>query len=229
MAEEAIFLNSGPLFSGERLESLEDTPEWQDDEAAHRAHDSIRKAFEKHATLLAGGPTLDETRFHMIAPTLHALGFAHSVFERVDIGGGQNMRVDYVLFPNGAAFKEAQPSRGTPGFFRTATGIAKAVKWNATLDVAPETEEGEASITPGAEIDVLLRTTGREYGILTNGCDWRLYHRGTSVHLNTFFQADMIGAIKSDFEDFKRFYLLFRKEAFSFDDSGTSFLDRMLQ
>ena len=39
----------------------------------------------------------------------------------------------------------------------------------------------------------------------------------------------MIAAMKSDFEDFKRFYLLFRKEAFLKDDSGESFLDRMLQ
>lgn len=228
MAEEAIFLNSGPLFSGERLETLEDTPEWGDDNAAMRAQESIRKAFEKHATLLAGGPTLDETRFHMIAPALHALGFTHSVYERVDIGAGQSMRVDYVLFPDEIAFNDAQPSRGTGGFFRTATGIAKAVKWSDDLDTLPEVESG-IQISAAAEIDVLLRTTGREYGILTNGCDWRLYHRGTSSHLTTFFQADMIGAIKSDFEDFKRFFLLFRKEAFSFDDSGTSFLDRMLQ
>ena len=104
------------------------------------------------------------------------------------------------------------------------------MEWAYNLEQgAVESDGDEPNYHPAAELDLLLGATSRDYGILTNGCDWRLYHRATSGQSATWFQADMIAAMKSDFEDFKRFYLLFRKEAFLKDDSGESFLDRMLQ
>ena len=39
----------------------------------------------------------------------------------------------------------------------------------------------------------------------------------------------MIAAMKSDFEDFKRFFLLFQKSAFEMNNDGTSFLSSGLQ
>ena len=78
---------------------------------------------------------------------------------------------------------------------------------------------------------VLLQRRGchfKSFGILTNGNEWRIYHRSSSSQQETFFQADMIGAMKSDFEDFKRFYLIFRKEAFVKTDGITCFLDSLL-
>ena len=257
MSEEAIFLNSGPLFSGERLEAMDDLPEWASlEEEARSAYNRIREAFEKHSTLLAGSPTLEETRFFMINPTLHALGFTHSVYEPVPTQTGSVARVDYALFSNAEEFTASREDRGSLSFYRASLGLGKAVAWTGDLDEAPparparqpiidedeEDEDGEpivrlpaqeATSTPGilpaAELDALLRETTVDYGILTNGWLWRVYHRGTSERLDTFFQADLIAAIKSDFEDFKRFYLLFRRDAFVVGSTGTRFVDDMTQ
>jgi hypothetical protein len=231
MAEGAIFLNSGPLFNAERLESLETTPEWSEvDEAARMAFTRVKEAFEKHATLLAGRPSAEETRYFMVNPSLHALGFMHSVHEQIEVAGEQALRVDYVLFSGSVPFLDASVSRGGMSFYHDALAIVRAVEWAYNLEQgAVEGDGDDTNYHPAAELDLLLGATSRDYGILTNGCDWRLYHRATSGQSATWFQADMIAAMKSDFEDFKRFYLLFRKEAFLKDDSGESFLDRMLQ
>ncbi len=237
MSEAALFLNSGPLFSGDQLESLEETPAWESlDEQARAAFDRVRELFEKYGTLLAAGPTADETRYHMVGPTLHALGYTHSVSEDVELGDGRTALVDYVCFSNSADFYEADASRGGMGFFRPSIVIAKTLPWGADLDAEEiptdlegEPIEGAPAVLPGLALDALLRTTGRDYGILTNGCDWRLYHRGTSAALNTYFQADMIACMKSGFEDFTRFFLLFGRDAFLRDDSGMCFLDGVLQ
>lgn len=249
MTEGAIFLNSGPLFSGDRLMTLEDMPEWESQhDAAAAAFERIKESFEKHSTLLAGNPSVDETRFYMINPALHALNFTHSVQELVSLGNEQATRVDYVCFSGANDFYEAEPARGGVAFFRPALALVKAAAWGAGFDSQPapaapaapapvaEGEEPEAveeetgpDMLPAQELDLLLRTTGVDYGVLTNGCDWRLYHRGTSSLVTTFFQADMIAAMKTDFDDFKRFFLLFNRDALVRDDTGTSFVDRMLQ
>ncbi len=264
MSEGAIFTNSGPLFSNERLEALESTPEWTDDESIRAAFERIRETFGRHSTQLAGSPSKGETRFFMINPTLHALGFTHSVYEPVQLGDGSTVRVDYACFAGPDEFNEAYPSRGTIGFFRPALCLVKSVPWNGSLDepfvpeppsdepepVDPIRETSDADgeeeddgprlrrpgmddepsgIAPPLELDALLRATGVDFGILTNGCQWRMYHRGTSERLDTWFQADMIAAMKSDFEEFKRFFLLFQKSAFQIGNDGNSFLSSGLQ
>ena len=42
----------------------------------------------------------------------------------------------------------------------------------------PGMDEEPSGIAPPLELDALLRATGVDFGILTNGCQWRLYHRG---------------------------------------------------
>ena len=128
MREEAIFLNSGPLFSGERLEQMDSGDAWDQIEAdSQDAYERIREIFEKHSTLLAGRPSLEETRFYMINPTLQALGFTPSVHEPVEVGDGHVMYVDYTLFDSASSFYDAEPNRGGIAFYRPALAVVKAV------------------------------------------------------------------------------------------------------
>jgi hypothetical protein len=229
MAEGAIFLNSGPLFNGERIGTLEERPEWTTlEDVARLAFERVKETFEKHSTLLAGNPSVEETRYYMVNPTLHALGFTHSVFEPIHLGGDQELRVDYACFANASDFYEAEPSRSSVSFFRQALVVGRAIPWGVTFDQAVDSGEGGPEIRPAMELDLALRTTGVRYGILTNGCDWRLYHQATSGRLDTFFQADMIAAMKSDYEDFKHFFLMFNRQAFAVDNRGECLLDTLL-
>jgi hypothetical protein len=237
MAEGAIFVNSGPLFNADRLESLEDLAEWKSlEENARVAFERLREVYEKCATLLAGNPSALETRFHIVNPTLHAARLTFSVEEAISVGDDQALAVDYACFANAQEFYDAEATRGTVAFFRSALCIVQCAAWGADLDTAPEptpaTEEGgepQQTVPPAVRLDLLLRTTGCEYGILTNGFLWRVYHRDTSGLLNTFFQADMIAAMKTDYEEFKRFYLLFNRQAFVRDAKGQCFLDTIRQ
>jgi hypothetical protein len=189
MTEEAIFLNSGPLFSGERLELMQDDPAWDEiDEAARDAYSRIEEAFEKHSTLLAGNPTLEQTRFFMLNPAIQALGFTPTVHEPVEVGDGSTARVDYALFANSQSFYEAVPHRGGIAFFRPALCIIKSVPWGYNVgdgQLAQEIDDEmpddfSTDISPPSELDALLRACGTDFGIVTNGWNWRLYHRATS-------------------------------------------------
>jgi hypothetical protein len=230
MSEGAIFLNSGPLFSGEQLASLEERPEWSGlDEAARTAYEVVKETFERHSTLLAGNPSVEETRFHMVTPTLHTLGFTHSAFEPLSLGSeGGLIRVDYACFANAEEFGASVDARETVGFFRNALTVVRAVGWGQNLDNAVDNADGSTDVRPAMELDLIMRHTGVRYGILTNGCDWRLYHHSTSGTLTTYFHADMIAAMKSDFEDFKTFYLIFNKHALTVDKMGRCFLDSLI-
>jgi hypothetical protein len=229
MSEGAIFLNSGPLFSDEQLKNLEERPEWAElDEAARTAYEVVKETFERHSTLLAGNPSREETLFHMVTPTLHTLGFTHSAFEPLTVADSGQLRVDYACFANADEFNTAVDARESVGFFRPALTVVRAIGWGHNLDESTEGTEEGSEVRPALELDMVLRQTGVRFGILTNGCDWRIYHQSTSGTTSSYFHADMIAAMKSDFEDFKTFFLLFNKRAFLLNDMGQCFLDEML-
>ena len=70
----------------------------------------------------------------------------------------------------------------------------------------------------------------KDWGILTNGRQWRLYHRRTSYRLDSFYEVDLAALLtqNQDLDAFRYFYNLFRRDAFIPDPSGTSFLDLVL-
>src|SRR5699024_8933716 len=107
----------------------------------------------KHSTLLAGSPSLEETRFFMINPTLHALGYTHSVYEPVPTQSGSVARVDYTLFPNAESFLEARDMRGSLSFFRASVGLSIAVAWTGGLDEVPAAPVHEENDADEADVD----------------------------------------------------------------------------
>ncbi len=66
----------------------------------------------------------------------------------------------------------------------------------------------------------------RTGGILTNGRKWRLYYENCPQPIGTYYEVDLVDILeKEDFENFKYFYLFFRREAFT--PIGDSFLDKV--
>ncbi|MDQ1251988.1 MAG: hypothetical protein QG646_1103 [Euryarchaeota archaeon] len=81
---------------------------------------------------------------------------------------------------------------------------------------------------PSYQIDVYLRDTAPKWAILTSGRYWRLYHETTSYKLDYYYEVDLPSLLAGgDIENFKYFYLFFRREAFGQTVDGGCFLDRV--
>lgn len=76
-----------------------------------------------------------------------------------------------------------------------------------------------------------LTGTGIDWGILTNGREWRLYYRLASSTATEFYQVDLVELLESQDEDklekFKYFWLFFCGDSFVKDPQGRNFLERV--
>jgi hypothetical protein len=220
------FSNAGPLLSPEKLAVFKSQPEWECDTVAEDAKRLIAEAFEANKELFATNPTEPQTKFFAVNPTLHALGYVYSIGEDVPIQNDARAHVDFTLFPSGEEFAESEPMRGSTAFFRAAIGLVQAVAWAEDLSVSESAEV--AARQPMVTTDLLLRSSGVNFGLVTNGSRWRLLHRATSETLGTYVEADLPKLIEAPLDEFKEFYLLFSKSSLQPSDEGVCFLDQFL-
>ena len=218
------------LFSNYYLDSLivqqsqwTDTPDIESDYAAIKAlFDAIAPDAER----------LNEaqTEHEFIQPLLEQLG--HTFEVQPSLQTSQGTRVpDYAFFASGDAHGAALTDINTNEFFRTAHAVGDAKKWSRNLD--RKTQDGGDPFNnqnPNYQIDFYLRGADKDWGILTNGGQWRLYHRQTSYRLDSFYEVDLAALLteNGDLNAFRYFYCLFRCDAFIPEASGTSFLDLVL-
>ena len=218
------------LFSNYYLDSLivgqsqwTDTPNIESDYAA------IKDLFDAIASN-AEGFNEAQTEHEFIQPLLEQLG--HTFEVQPSLQTSQGTRVpDYAFFASSAAHSAAQPHINTNQFFKTALAVGDAKKWSRNLD--RKTQDGGDPFNnqnPNYQIDSYLRDADKDWGILTNGGQWRLYHRQTSYRLDSFYEVDLAALLSEngDLDAFRYFYCLFRRDAFIPDPSGTSFLDLVL-
>jgi hypothetical protein len=222
-----FFVNSGPLFAGDKLADLSTSEQWDCDEAAQVALNQIRDALEKHSELLRSDATEPQTKFFIVNPTLHALGYVYSIGEEIPIHDAARVAVDYTLFPSSERFTEVEPVRGTTSFFRSAIGLCQATQWGDSLDVSNDKEI--AAQQPMVLCDVFLGSSGVSFGLVSTGQVWRLLHRATSDTYNTFLEVNLERVVnEGTFDDFKTFFVLFGVEAMKRTDEGICFLDTLL-
>ncbi|MCW5882221.1 MAG: N-6 DNA methylase, partial [Anaerolineae bacterium] len=155
-----------------------------------------------------------QTEEFWIRPVLRALDHHFEVQPKVRMQGAAR-QPDYIFFPTEAA-RLAVPHgvvlADTDLAGALAVGDAKA--WDLPLDRAVKGKPVEVSQNPSIQIDHYIRHTGRPWGILTNGRQWRLYHRDTSGKLDVFYAVDLPALLdQGDVEAFKSFYLFFRRAA----------------
>ena len=218
------------LFSNYYLDSLivgqsqwTDTPNIESDYAA------IKDLFDAIASN-AEGFNEAQTEHEFIQPLLEQLG--HTFEVQPSLQTSQGTRVpDYAFFASADAHSAAQPHINTNQFFKTALAVGDAKKWSRNLD--RKTQDGGDPFNnqnPNYQIDSYLRDADKDWGILTNGGQWRLYHRQTSYRLDSFYEVDLAALLSEngDLDAFRYFYCLFRRDAFIPDPSGTSFLDHIL-
>lgn len=210
MADE-VYRNVGELFENERFSQINEYPEWKSEtiEADRR---KLEELLEKREQQIEEGLNEMETRYFWVSYVLRALGYVYSVAEMVpDAIEADEQRPDFTLFESAQTFNTALPYRGEREFFSNGLGIVRCLGWGASLD---EVEEEEGPMNPAIDIDRYIRATGLEWGILTNGRTWRLFHRDTCGLMATYYEVDLVAALESgDADAFKYFWIAFSPTA----------------
>lgn len=225
MADE-VYRNVGELFENERFSQVSEYPEWKSEEIEADRR-KLEELLEKREQQIEEGLNEMETRYFWVSYVLRALGFVYSVAEMVpDAIEADEQRPDFTLFESAQAFNTAVAYRGEREFFSNGLGIVRCLGWGESLD---EVVEDDIPMNPAIDVDRFIRATGMEWGILTNGRTWRLFHRDTSGLMATFYEVDLVDALESgDANAFKYFWIAFSAAAISSKSGVDPIVRRLL-
>ena len=218
------------LFSNYYLDSLiVEQPQWAQTPDIESDYAAIKQLFD---TVAPNAAHFNEaqTEESFIRPLLKQLGHVFEVQPALHTAQGTKAP-DYAFFSSAEVLNAAQPHLRTNQFFNTALAVGDAKKWSLNLDHrAQGSSDPFTNQNPNYQIDFYIRNADKDWGILTNGGQWRLYHRQTSYRWDSFYEVDLAALLSEngDLDAFRYFYNLFRCDAFIPDASGTTFLDRVL-
>jgi hypothetical protein len=204
------------LFSDHYLNvTLPSRPEWRALEAeAAPAMRVIKGIFERYT------PSANEaqTERELIRPVLDALGHTYEVQAPLRTAGNVVKTPDYVFYRDPAAL-QAQKGRvltdALPRYGGVAVGDAKY--WDRPLDKTLKGTTGDpfSNQNPSYQIAFYIQHSGVDWGILTNGRHWRLYHKDSAHKLDRFYEVDLAELLAGrDAQRFLYFYGFFRRAAF---------------
>jgi len=203
------------LFSDHYLnEVLPKRLHWQAlQESAQSVMKEVAAMFERYT------PSDNErqTEDGLVVPILKLLGHTFEVQPSLKTSEGSN-KPDYVFYQDESAVKSHKNKTLTdnlPNEGGIAVGDAK--HWNRPLDIAIKQKSADSlsNKNPSYQIYFYMLHSGVTWGILTNGKQWRLYHRDTAHKLDHFYEVDLEDLVKcEDVGRFLYFYALFRREAF---------------
>jgi hypothetical protein len=156
-----------------------------------------------------------------VYPVLEALGHTFEVQAALKTPAG-TQKPDYVFYQNPAA-RDANKNKTLTDALLRAGGLAvgDAKYWDRPLDVtlaaAGKSSGGDVftNKNPSYQIAFYVQHAGVDWGVLTNGRKWRLYHKDSAHKLNRFYEVDLPALLQSgDPAAFLYFYAFFRREAF---------------
>ena len=217
-----------PLFSQHYLEHrIQECPEWGVD--VSKGLEEFRKLYLSKKDLL---PRLSEAQTEdvFIKPALDILGLSYIPQVKTS-RKGRVERPDYALFTDEADKDAAYLLQNDePAFYSRVKAIAEAKYWDRPLSKVSANDKRDVykNENPSFQISSYLTGTGVDWGILTNGREWRLYYRQAASTATEFYPVDLVDLLESgDLEQFKYFWLFFRQEAFVKDPQGRNFLERV--
>ncbi|MDB9544568.1 N-6 DNA methylase [Microcystis aeruginosa CS-1036] len=217
-----------PLFSQHYLEHrLPDSGEWQEDVSV--AFGRLESLYQQKKAIL---PTLNEaqTEAELIQPILEILGFSY-IPQVSSRGKGRSERPDYALFATENDRYQAYALQNNErAFYSQVLAIAEAKYWQRSLSDVSKNDQRDIwkNSNPSFQITNYLTGTGVDWGILTNGREWRLYYRQASSTATEFYLVDLMELLEGgDRQKFRYFWLFFRQEAFIKDIHGQNFLERV--
>jgi hypothetical protein len=217
-----LYVNAGDIFDPVRLAEIASFPEWTSPDL-EKARKELEELYEKREALIKEGMDRNNTRYHWTSYVLRRLGFCFSAVEQTP--GETEMRPDFTLFYDSTEFMRARDYRGQREFFSHASAVMRTLGWEDSLD---EVEYEGQTFNPALDLDRYMRATGLEWGVLTNGRTWRLFHRDTSGLLNNFFEVDLVHALESTQMDaFKYFWTVFSPAGLG-STAGDAVVNRLL-
>jgi len=224
------YRNQG-LFADHFLKDrLPEHTEWQQAEGLDRAFDAILKLYNERTPKFTARTNEPQTERDLIRPILNILWREQSAGDcyqvQVSIPSPEGRRQpDYAFFQTAKEQHDAEARKGTLEYWRDAPALGDAKKWSASLDKQRGIDDN-----PSAQICNYLYRSHVRWGILTNGRVWRLYEREKSSTGGIFYEVNLEDLLSShDVEQFKYFYLFFRREAFLPDKTGSTFVEKVFQ
>ena len=104
-----------------------------------------------------------------------------------------------------------------------AFAVGDAKYWDRPLDVSLKSMGGDpfTNKNPSYQIAFYMQHSELDWGILTNGRLWRLYHKDTAHKLDRFYEVNLPELLRAgDVKNFLYFYAFFRRQAFEPGDLG---------
>ncbi len=202
------------LFSDHYLaEILPKSKEWQeiDEEKLNNAFEGIRALYRGERASIASikEPQLED---RWVRPILKLLDHFYDPQPSIPQTREGSKQPDYAFYPSREAI-----NRG----IGKAIGLGEAKRYGRPLDKKLKVDPEDIQ-NPSLQVSRYLWLSEVSWGILTDGRFWRLYERETSKKLDIFYEVDLDKIFQDQrkelvgpsIEDFKYFYLFFRREAF---------------
>jgi hypothetical protein len=157
-----------------------------------------------------------QTEEDLVRRVLRLLGHDYEVQPALATLDGTK-RPDYVFYESESALN-ANKGRTLDDklLADSAFAVGDAKYWDRPLDVSLK-GRGDPfnNKNPSYQISFYMQHAGTDWGILTNGRLWRLYHKDTAHKLDRFYEVDVHElATTGDAERFLYFYAFFHRSAF---------------
>ncbi len=220
------FITQGSLFTHYFLaEGVRQASDYRalDEVKLAQLHKKIQSRYEKFRR--AQRPDEADTEDELIQPILNELGFTYL---RQKKPGQRTDKPDYLLFDSNSAKQRALEDKSRQ--FQLGIAILEAKRFERPLDRRGGLEDAFDPGTPSSQILRYLSSTELAsdgkilWGILTNGCLWRLYYHKAKSRTEGYLEFDLDPILNPDglfplsdqerLEAFKLFYLFFSRDAF---------------
>ncbi len=224
------------LFSQHYLTTrLPDLSAWQED--LRQQFTAVQNLW-KRAQQLGANWNEAQTEEEFVKPLLDLLGWLH-IPQAKSNRGGQISRPDYALFLDATTRDAAYPHQGQDdAFYADVTVVAEAKRWGRPLSQKTQDnrDSWKANSNPSHQMVSYLVGTRVAWGMLTNGDEWRLYSREVSSVASEYYTLDLADIFAPNaatetqeptaeqLDQFKRWWLFFRRAAFVPDSHGQSFV-----
>ena len=211
------------VFSDYYLDSL--LPQRQDWQELQAEAEPIRQELTTILARYRPGDKEAQAEHDFIRPVLKVLGHTFEVQASLATPDGTK-QPDYIFYRDAEALNANKGKRLTDTLLQSgAFAVGDAKYWDCPLDTALRNRGGDpfTNKNPSYQIAFYIQHSGLQWGILTNGRLWRLYHKSTAHKLDHFYEIDLPALLESaNPQNFLYFYAFFRRAAFDAHPLGVA-------